>query len=181
MPKGIKGFTVWLTGLSGAGKTTLATCLAGALREREIPVELLDGDQFRSHLSRGLGFSKEDRDTNVRRIGHVCHLLNYHGIVAVVAAIAPYRDTRKEVREMCAGRFVEVYLTCPLDILIQRDRKGLYKRALGGELKQFTGISDPYEPPPHPELVLETNREAPHESLEKLIARLRELSYLTSQ
>ncbi|WP_455387802.1 adenylyl-sulfate kinase [Petrachloros mirabilis] len=178
MSKGIKGFTIWLTGLSGAGKSTLATCLAGALREREIQVELMDGDQFRSHLSKGLGFSKEDRDTNVRRIGHVCQLLNQHGIVAVVAAIAPYHDTRKEVREMCHGRFVEVYLSCPLDILIQRDKKGLYKRAMSGELKLFTGVSDPYEIPIHPEVVLHTDKETPLESLGKIISRLNDLGYV---
>ena len=167
-----------MTGLSGAGKSTLATCLAGVFREREIQVELLDGDLFRSHLSKGLGFSKEDRDTNVRRMGYVCELLNRHGIVAIVAAIAPYRDTRKEVREMCEGRYVEVYLSCPFDALIQRDKKGLYKRAMTGELKQFTGVSDPYEPPIHPELVLHTDIETPQENLEKLLVRLRELGYV---
>jgi adenylylsulfate kinase len=178
MPTALRAFTVWLTGLSGAGKTTLATHLSETLRERELQVELLDGDQVRSRFSRGLGFSRQDRDTNVRRIGHVCQLLNRHGIVAIVAAIAPFRDTRNEVREMCAGRFLEVYLACPLEILIQRDTKGLYRRALAGELEAFTGISDPYEPPVHPELVLRTDRESPPECLSKLLLRLRELGYV---
>src|SRR4029077_13419593 len=141
-----QGVTVWFTGLSGAGKSTISTALAEELRRRGRPVEILDGDVVRENLSKGLGFSREDRDTNIRRIGFVAELLTRHGVVVLVAAISPYRETRDEVRARI-GHFVEVHVDCPLDELVQRDVKGLYKRALAGEIDNFTGVSDPYEPP----------------------------------
>lgn len=172
-----RGFTIWLTGLSGAGKTTLARELERVLRARGRKVEVLDGDVVRTHLSRGLGFSKEDRDTNVRRIGFVCKLLSRNGVVAIAAAISPYRAVRDEVRREI-GDFVEVYVQCPLDELVRRDVKGLYARALRGELPQFTGVSDPYEEPLQPEVVVQTDRESVQESVARIVARLEQLGYL---
>src|SRR5918996_51557 len=142
-----EGFTIWFTGLSGAGKTTLAAALAAELANRGLKVEILDGDEVRTNLSKGLGFSKEDRDTNIRRIGYVAHLLTRNGVVAITAAISPYRAIRDEVRARIGRGFVEVYAKCPLETLITRDVKGLYQRALAGEIKEFTGVSDPYEEP----------------------------------
>lgn len=158
-----KGFTVWFTGLSGAGKTTVANLVVADLRVRDLKVEALDGDVVRTHLSKGLGFSKEDRDTNIRRIGFVCHLLSRNGVIAVASAISPYRAIRDEVRAMI-GDFVEVYVSVPLEVAMERDTKGLYKRAIAGELPQFTGISDPYEEPLNPEVLLETAQQTPEES-----------------
>jgi len=154
----IAGFTVWLTGLSGAGKSTIAQALASDLAARGRRVEVLDGDEVRRHLSQGLGYSKPDRDTNVRRIGYVANLLSRNGVAAIVAAIAPYREVRGEVRRAHEAPFVEVFLDCPLEELARRDAKGLYARALRGELPQFTGVSDPYEPPDHPEIEIRTDR-----------------------
>jgi adenylyl-sulfate kinase len=150
------GFTVWLTGLSGAGKSTIADALVGRLGALGRPVEVLDGDVVRTHLSAGLGFSREDRDTNVRRVGWVCALLNRHGVDAVVALISPYRAARDEVRAS-VDRFLEVHVDCRLEVLVDRDPKGLYRRALAGEIANFTGVSDPYEPPPRPEVVCRTD------------------------
>jgi adenylyl-sulfate kinase len=172
-----RGFTVWLTGLSGAGKTTLAHELERELRARGRKVEVLDGDVVRTHLSKGLGFSKEDRDENIRRIGFVCKLLSRNGVVAVAAAISPYRAVRDEVRREI-GSFVEVHVQCPLDELVRRDVKGLYARALRGELPQFTGVSDPYEEPLQPEVVVQTDRDTVEESVSKIVAKLEELGYL---
>ena len=154
-----QGFTVWFTGMSGAGKSTLAERVTTRLREAGAKVELLDGDVVRTHLSKGLGFSKEDRDTNIRRIGFVCELLARNGVIAVVAAISPYRAVREEVRERI-GRFVEVYMHCPVEVLAERDVKGLYKKALAGEIGQFTGITDPYEPPNRPEVTVDSGTDA---------------------
>ena len=154
-----EGFTVWFTGLSGAGKSTLAEALRDELRRRGRRVEILDGDEMRTHLSKGLGFSRPDRDINVRRIGYVARLLSRNGVVAIAAAISPYRDTRDEVRRAHDAPFVEVYLECPIDELVRRDRKGLYAKALRGEVEHFTGISDPYEAPVTPELQLRTDRD----------------------
>lgn len=162
-----EGFAVWLTGLSGAGKSTLAERLMARLREQGAKVELLDGDIVRTHLSRGLGFSREDRDTNIRRIGFVAELLSRNGIIAVVAAISPYRDARDEVKRKIA-RFVEVHVDCPIEVLTLRDTKGLYKRALAGEIGNFTGISDPYEPPLDPSVVVHSDRESIEEGVEKI-------------
>ena len=172
-----RGFTVWFTGLSGAGKTTIALRLEQVLRDRGRKVEVLDGDVVRTHLSKGLGFSKEDRDTNIRRIGFVCKLLARNGVVAIASAISPYREVRDEVRAE-TGDFVEVYMKCPLEALQERDVKGLYAKALRGEISDLTGVSDPYEEPLNPEAVLETDRETEEESLAKVVARLEELGYL---
>ena len=173
-----RGFTIWFTGLSGAGKTTIAERLYQVLRERELKAEILDGDVVRTNLSKGLGFSKEDRDTNIRRIGFVCKLLTRNGVAAIASAISPYRAVRDEVRAEI-GDFVEVYAKCPLDVLQERDVKGLYAKAIKGEIANFTGVSDPYEEPLNPEVVLETDKETVDESLAKLVAKLEELGYLT--
>jgi adenylylsulfate kinase len=172
-----KGFTLWFTGLSGAGKTTVAHLVEQHLRRRGLKVEVLDGDVVRTHLSKGLGFSKEDRDENIKRIGFVCKLLSRNGVVAIAAAISPYRDTRNLVRQDI-GNFVEVYVKCPLQVCIERDAKGLYQRALRGEIPNFTGISDPYEEPLSPEIVLHTDRETPEESAAKVLRWLEENGYV---
>jgi len=174
-----RGFTIWFTGLSGAGKTTIAEALAPVLRERGLKVESLDGDVVRTNLSKGLGFSKEDRDTNILRIGFVSHLLSRNGVVVLASAISPYRDVRDEVRGQI-GDFVEVYVQCPLDALVKRDVKGLYEKALRGEIANFTGVSDPYEEPLNPEVVVETDKETVEESLAKVLAALEERGYLPS-
>ncbi len=168
----LPGFTIWFTGLSGAGKSTISTRVAQELRARGAKVELLDGDVGRTHLSKGLGCTKEARDPNIRRIGWVCEVLGRNGVVAIAAAISPYRDTRDEIRAKIPI-FVEVYVECPIETLIERDVKGLYRRALAGQVEHFTGISDPYEPPLHPEVVCHSDgRETPEESAAKLIAHL---------
>lgn len=174
-----KGFTLWFTGLSGSGKSTVAHHVAQILEERGRAVEILDGDEVRRHLSKGLGFSKEDRDTNVRRIAYVAGLLTRHGAAVITAAISPYRETRAWARRQI-GNFVEIYVACPLAVCAERDVKGLYKKAFAGEIPQFTGVSDPYETPDNPELVLETHRETPNESAAKVIHLLEELGYLPS-
>ena len=174
-----KGFTLWFTGMSGAGKSTLANLLADELRKRGHQVEVLDGDEIRTHLSKGLGFSKEDRDTNIRRIGYVARLLSRNGVIAISAAISPYRDVRDELRGQ-HERFFEVYMHCTIEKLSERDVKGLYKKALAGEIKNFTGISDPYEPPVNPDLVLDSSKESVDESYKKLLARLEEIGYINS-
>lgn len=176
-----QGFTLWFTGLSGAGKTTLTEALVPQLRERGIGVEVLDGDEVRTNLSKGLGFSKEDRDANIRRIGYVARLLSRNGVGVIAAAISPYREIRDEVRASVEGdgaRFVEVYVEASLDTLVARDVKGLYKKALAGEIKEFTGVSDPYEAPENPEVICETENETPQESAAKIVRRLEELGYL---
>lgn len=172
-----KGFTLWFTGLSGAGKSTLANLIAADLRARGMKVEILDGDVVRTNLSKGLGFSKEDRDTNIRRIGWVCEVLSRNGVVAIAAAISPYREVRDELRGKIAN-FVEVYVEAPIDVLAERDVKGLYKKALAGEIKNFTGVSDPYEPPLNPEIVCNSAAETVEQSRAKIMSRLAELGYL---
>jgi len=172
-----KGFVVWFTGLSGAGKSTVANALVAELARRGRHTELLDGDEVRTHLSKGLGFSKEDRDTNIRRIGYVARLVARSGGVAITAAISPYREVRDEVRAQTSG-FVEVYMRCPIETLTDRDTKGLYRKALAGEISNFTGVSDPYEEPLHPEVVCDTARETPAESLAKIIDALERLGHL---
>lgn len=176
-----KGFTLWFTGLSGAGKSTLSAPVAALLTQQGYKVEVLDGDEVRTHLSKGLGFSKEDRDTNIRRIGWVAKTLSKHGVVAITAAISPYRDVRNEVRawvETAGAGFVEVYVKCPIAVLAERDVKGLYKKALAGEIKNFTGVSDPYEEPLNPDVVVDSSRETIDESAQKIVDKLIHLGYL---
>ena len=173
-----KGFTLWFTGMSGAGKSTISRQLELRLRERGAKVEVLDGDVVRTHLSKGLGFSKEDRDENIRRIGFVCELLSRNGVIAIAAAISPYREVRDEVRARIPN-FVEVYVECPVDVLAERDVKGLYKRALAGEIPHFTGISDPYEAPLSPEVTVNSSQETPEESVEKIWATLERLGLVS--
>jgi adenylyl-sulfate kinase len=172
-----KGCTIWMTGLSGAGKSTITGELITMLQARNCKVEVLDGDVVRTNLSKGLGFSKEDRDTNIRRIGFVCHLLTRNGVFVISAAISPYRNIRDENRALIKD-FVEVYVKASLETCIQRDVKGLYKKALAGEIKEFTGVSDPYEPPENPEVICETERETPAESAAKIVRALEKLGYL---
>ena len=173
-----KGFTVWFTGLSGAGKSTIAEMLYHEFQARQMKSEILDGDVVRQNLSKGLGFSKEDRDTNILRIGFVAELLTRNGVATICCPISPYKETRDQVRASIS-EFVEVYVHATLDELSQnRDPKGLYKKALAGEIKGFTGVDDPYEVPEHPELVLDTMIESPEESLQKTLTKLKELGYL---
>jgi adenylyl-sulfate kinase len=172
-----KGFTLWFTGLPGSGKSTLAERVRDILLERGMKVEVLDGDEVRTNLSKGLGFSKEDRDTNIRRIGWVCHVLTRNDVVAISAAISPYRAIRDENRKLI-GRFVEVYCKCDLDTLKDRDPKGLYEKALSGEIKNFTGVSDPYEAPDKPEVIVDTAGEDIETSLSRIIATLEQLNYI---
>jgi adenylyl-sulfate kinase len=172
------GVTIWLTGLSGAGKSTLARELAVALRARGRRVEVLDGDEVREHLSKGLGYTKADRDTNVRRIAYVAKLLTRHGVTVITAAISPYRDTRAEARR-AIGAFVEVYVRCSLAELVRRDVKGLYARALRGEIANFTGVSDPYEEPLAPEVAVDTEHETVETGVARVLAHLERAGYLT--
>ena len=173
-----RGFTVWFTGLSGAGKSTIAEMLYHEFQARGMKTEILDGDVVRQNLSKGLGFSKEDRDTNILRIGFVAELLTRNGVATICCPISPYRQTRDQVREM-VGAFVEVYVHATIEELAQnRDPKGLYKKALAGQITGFTGVDDPYEAPEHPELVLDTMVETPEESLQRTLTTLMELGYL---
>jgi adenylyl-sulfate kinase len=173
----MKGFTLWFTGLSGSGKSTLAKIVEETLLERGVKVEVLDGDVVRTNLSKGLGFSKEDRDINIRRIGFVCNLLSRNEVVAVAAAISPYKAIRDENRKLI-GNFVEVYCECPLDVLAERDVKGLYKKAMAGEIKGFTGVDDPYEAPDNPEVTVNTDKEGIEESANKIIRTLELMNYI---
>ena len=173
-----KGFTVWFTGLSGSGKSTIAEMLFHEFQARGLKTEILDGDVVRQNLSKGLGFSKEDRDTNILRIGFVAELLTRNGVATICCPISPYKQTRDQVREL-VGDFVEVYVYATLEELAQnRDPKGLYKKALAGEITGFTGVDDPYEPPEHPELVVDTMVEEPEDSLQHVLDTLEELGYL---
>jgi adenylylsulfate kinase len=167
-----KGFTLWFTGLSGAGKTTISGILEKQLRERGSKLEILDGDIVRENLSKGLGFSKEDRDTNVRRIAFVADLLSRNGVPVITAAISPYKEIRDEARQQMGDRFVEVFVKASVDTCAERDVKGLYAKAFSGEIKEFTGVSDPYEEPENPEVVCDTESESAEESAQKLIAYL---------
>jgi len=175
-----RGFVVWLTGLSGAGKTTIAHALAERLRQAGYRVEILDGDAVRQHFSKGLGFSKEDRIENIKRVAYVAHLLARNGVVVITALISPYREGRDYARQLI-GDFVEVYVQCPLQVLIERDVKGLYAKALKGEIPNFTGISDPYEPPENPEVIVETDKETVDESVDKIWRALLALGYLPEE
>lgn len=175
-----RGFTIWFTGLSGAGKTTLSNLVHHRLQEMSITnVEVLDGDVIRTNLSKGLGFTKEDRDTNIRRIGWVARLLTKHRVPNLVAAISPYREVRGEVRREIEhvggkGAFVEVFVDCPVEECEKRDTKGLYAKARRGEIKQFTGIDDPYEEPHRPEVHIRTDEKTPEDGVDAIFAYLRE-------
>ncbi|MBE3561539.1 MAG: adenylyl-sulfate kinase [Ktedonobacteraceae bacterium] len=172
------GFTIWFTGLSGAGKSTLAHTIESYLKQRGRNVEVLDGDVVRTHLSKGLGFSREDRDTNIKRIAFVCSLLTRNGVACISAAISPYREARAWAREKI-GNFVEVYVKCPLEVCRQRDVKGLYRLVDEGKIQSFTGIDDPYEEPEHPDVVVETDKETIDESVTRILAALVERGYLS--
>lgn len=175
-----RGFTLWLTGLSGAGKSTLASALAERLRADGAAVEVLDGDEVREHLSKGLTFSREDRDLNVRRIAYVAKLLSRNGVAVITAAISPYRTARDEARREIGEGFIEVYVNASLETCIRRDVKGLYGKALAGTITAFTGVSDPYEPPTAADVEVNTERETLDESVEKVLATLRQRGFLPS-
>ncbi len=171
------GFTIWFTGLSGSGKSTLSEAIERRLKQHGRNVEILDGDIVRTHLSKGLGFSREDRDTNIKRIAFVCGLLTRNGTACISAAISPYREAREWARKEI-GNFVEIYVKCPIEVCRERDIKGLYKLVDEGKIKNFTGVDDPYEEPEHPELVVETDKETLDESVAHIFAKLVELGYL---
>ena len=175
-----RGYTLWFTGLSGAGKTTISEIVEKELRERFGKVEVLDGDIVRTNLSKGLGFSREDRNINVLRIGFVAELLTRNGVGVIVSAISPFKEAREEVRRNIGEGFIEVYVDAPLEVCAERDVKGLYKKAFAGEIAQFTGVSDPYEPPVAPDLILKTDEETPKESARKVIEKLEFFGYLWS-
>jgi len=164
-----EGFTLWFTGLSGSGKTTITNLLVRDLLGRGSQLEVLDGDVVRENLSKGLGFSKEDRDTNIRRIAFVANLLSRNGVPVITAAISPYREIRDEARQMMDGRFVEIYVKASVEVCEERDVKGLYAKARAGEIKEFTGVSDPYEEPLNPEIIVETERQTPEESARQIL------------
>lgn len=172
------GATLWFTGLSGSGKTTISNILEETLKQSGYKVEVLDGDVVRTNLSKGLGFSKEDRDINIKRIGFVCNLLSRNGVIAIAAAISPYREVRNSVRELVGDGFIEIYCECPLEVLVERDVKGLYKKALAGEIENFTGVSDPYEEPENPEVMVYSSTETPEESAERILNYLVERSII---
>lgn len=172
-----KGFVLWFTGLSGSGKSTLSRMIEGELRKRDCKVEVLDGDEVRENLSKGLGFSKEDRDTNVRRIGYVAKLLSRNGAICITAAISPYKDVRDQCRAM-NRHFVEIYADCSIEELTRRDVKGLYEKALSGEIKNFTGISDPYEAPENAEITINSETQSEEESLKAIMDYLEGQGYI---
>jgi adenylylsulfate kinase len=174
------GFTLWFTGLSGAGKSTIANIVGPELEERGRTVEYLDGDVVRTHLSKGLGFSKEDRDTNIERIGWVASRLTRNGAAVLVSAISPYEETRRKARAMVEefGPFVEIYVAASVEECAKRDVKGLYEKAFAGEIKEFTGVSDPYEAPSTPEVVLNTEEESPEQSAQRVLGKLEEMGLL---
>ena len=170
----MSGAILWFTGLSGGGKSTLANAVGQRVRAVR-PVEILDGDEVRTHLSKGLGFTKEDRDANVRRIGFVARLLAKHGVFVITAAISPYAETRHEIRQLATDEgipFIEVFVDPALESLVKRDVKGLYKRALAGEIPHFTGVSDPYEPPANPDIVVKTDTESVEDSAHRILRAL---------
>jgi adenylylsulfate kinase len=172
-----RGCVIWFTGLSGSGKTTIAHVVEEKLLDAGVPIEILDGDVVRENLSKGLGFSKEDRDTNIRRIAFVAHLLQRNGTFVITAAISPYRAVRDEARAMIKD-FVEVYADAPIEVCEERDVKGLYAKARAGEIKGFTGVDDPYEAPENAEVVCDTANETVEQSAQKVIDKLVEMKYL---
>ena len=177
------GFTLWFTGLSGAGKTTIAELVRPELERRGLSVEWLDGDEVREHLCKGLGFSKEDRDTNIDRIGWVASRLTRHGAAVIVSAISPYVEARRKAREMVEqnGTFVEVFVDASVEECARRDVKGLYEKAFRGEIKEFTGVSDPYEPPQNPEVHIESEHEEPAESATRILHVLEERGLIRAE
>jgi len=172
-----KGFTLWFTGLPCSGKTTVAEIVEKDLRNRGLNVESLDGDEIRKHFSKGLGFSKEDRDTHILRMGFICKLLSRNGVAVLSAFVSPYRDIRDQIRKDMDG-FIEIFVKCPVEVCIERDVKGMYKKALSGEIKNFTGVSDPYEEPLNPELILETDKEDVENSAQKVLQMLESQGYI---
>lgn len=172
MQNGNIGTTLWFTGLPCSGKTTIAAIVKAQLEQQQVPVELLDGDEIRKHFSKGVGFTKEDRNNHLQRVAYLCHLLTKHGVVVLASFVSPYRENRDYARQLIGERFVEIFVDTPVEECIKRDVKGMYKKALAGEIKQFTGISDPYEPPLSPELVIHTTEETPNESATKIFALL---------
>lgn len=173
----IRGSTIWFTGLPSSGKSTIARILERRFHQEGIKCELLDGDVVRTNLSKGLGFSREDRDANIKRIGFVAHLLTRNDVMAIASAISPFREARDANRRLI-GNFVEVYVKCSVEECEKRDVKGLFKKARAGEIKGFTGVDDPYEEPLHPEVVCDTEKETPEESAEKVLRKLEELGYI---
>jgi len=172
-----RGFVVWFTGLPSSGKSTISQRLKDELKRRGYKVEALDGDVVREHISRGLGFSKKDRDENIRRIYHVAYLLKRNGIAVITAATSPYKKIRKEARELIED-FVEVYTACPVKVCMERDVKGMYKKAIAGEIKDFTGINDPYEAPENPEVICSTDKETVEESVNKVLKKLSDMGFI---
>lgn len=172
-----KGFTIWFTGLSGSGKSTISERVAHRLQKSGIPVEMMDGDIVRTHLSKGLGFSREDRDENIKRVGFVCQLLTRNGVPNIASVISPYRAARDYNRQKIKD-FVEVYVSCPVEVCAQRDVKGLYKKAQAGEIKGFTGVDDPYEEPLNPEVTCHTDKESIDECVEKVLHKIKEMGYI---
>ena len=166
---GEAGLTIWLTGLPCSGKTTIAEMAKAQLEKQGLSVELLDGDEIRKHFSAGVGFSKEDRNNHLKRVAYLCHLLTKHGVVVLASFVSPYRENRQFARQLIGKRFMEVFVDTPLEECIRRDVKGMYKKALAGEIQQFTGVSDPYEPPLDPELVISTLGRAPQESARRML------------
>src|SRR6476659_1781009 len=176
-----KGFCLWFTGLSGAGKTTISKIVEEELEQRRNRLEILDGDVVRENLSKGLGFSKEDRDTNIRRIAFVADLLSRNAVPVITAAISPYAELPNEARELMGDRCVEVYVEASVDTGAERDVKGLYAKAFSGEIKEFTGVSDPYEAPEHAEIVVETEGRSPEQSAQHVITQLEELGFIARE
>jgi len=174
-----RGFTLWFTGLSGAGKTTIAEIVEKELREKFGRIEVLDGDIVRTNLSKGLTFSREDRDTNILRIGFVANLLTRNGVGVIVSAISPFKEARDQVRREIGDDFIEVFIDAPVEVCAERDVKGLYAKAYSGEIAQFTGVSDPYEVPAAPELHIHTDQEDKEDSARRVVAKLEELGYLS--
>jgi len=172
-----RGFTLWFTGLPCSGKTTISEIVGKEFRERDLNVEMLDGDELRRNLSKDLGFSKEDRETHIKRVGFIAKLLSRNDVATLAAFVSPYRAVRKYLR-IEIGNFIEVYVKCPVEVCIKRDVKGMYKKAIAGEIKNFTGISDPYEEPLEPEIIVETDKEMPMESAQKVIQRLESMEYI---
>jgi adenylyl-sulfate kinase len=173
----LPGFTIWFTGLPCSGKSTISLILGEAIKKERGMVEILDGDVVRTNLSKGLGFSREDRETNLMRIAFVCNLLTRNGVPNIAAAISPFENVREQARELI-GNFVEVYARCPIEQCIERDVKGMYKKALAGQIKGFTGVDDPFDEPVNPEVICETDQETPEESAQKILAHLRKRGFL---